>query len=311
MATLSFEGETHGEIVVKVRRWLASLEGEEDGHISTTEAIEQGAELTKDALRIIASAAPEPVAQNEVVKALTAMGYKATDATKEALVDGLDTVEEVTGGSVVKRARDVAEQAVYEMNATIASRSSRPRPAGRGGRSPAPRPGRASREECRVAEIEIGMGKAGRRAYGLDDIAIVPSRRTRDPEDVDLSWEIDAFTLRPADHGRGHGQRGQPGHAPSRSAARRRRRPRTSRACGPATTTPSRCSPRSPAARRRRPSARLQELYAEPDQARADPRPHQGDPRRRAWSRAASVTPAARCRAFADAARSPPSSTCS
>ena len=44
-----------------------------------------------------------------------------------------------------------------------------------------------------MAEIEIGMGKAGRRAYGLDDVALVPSRRTRDPEDVDLSWEIDAF----------------------------------------------------------------------------------------------------------------------
>lgn len=42
-------------------------------------------------------------------------------------------------------------------------------------------------------EIEIGRGKSGRRAYGLDDIAIVPSRRTRDPEDVDISWEIDAF----------------------------------------------------------------------------------------------------------------------
>ncbi|CAN5764000.1 GuaB3 family IMP dehydrogenase-related protein [soil metagenome] len=44
-----------------------------------------------------------------------------------------------------------------------------------------------------MAEIEIGMGKDGRRAYGLDDLALVPSRRTRDPEDVDLSWEIDAF----------------------------------------------------------------------------------------------------------------------
>jgi IMP dehydrogenase len=44
-----------------------------------------------------------------------------------------------------------------------------------------------------VAEIEIGRGKSGRRAYGFDDIAIVPSRRTRDPEDVDISWEIDAF----------------------------------------------------------------------------------------------------------------------
>jgi hypothetical protein len=44
-----------------------------------------------------------------------------------------------------------------------------------------------------MAEIEIGIGKSGRRAYGFDDIAIVPSRRTRDPEDVDISWEIDAY----------------------------------------------------------------------------------------------------------------------
>ncbi|MDQ3766679.1 MAG: GuaB3 family IMP dehydrogenase-related protein [Actinomycetota bacterium] len=44
-------------------------------------------------------------------------------------------------------------------------------------------------------EMEIGIGKSGRRAYGLDDIAIVPSRRTRDADDVDISWEIDAFKL--------------------------------------------------------------------------------------------------------------------
>ncbi|MGE3441694.1 MAG: GuaB3 family IMP dehydrogenase-related protein [Acidimicrobiia bacterium] len=44
-----------------------------------------------------------------------------------------------------------------------------------------------------MAEIEIGLGKSGRRAYGFDDIAIVPSRRTRDPEDVDITWEIDAY----------------------------------------------------------------------------------------------------------------------
>jgi IMP dehydrogenase len=44
-----------------------------------------------------------------------------------------------------------------------------------------------------MAEIEIGRGKSGRRAYGFDDIGIVPSRRTRDPEDVDISWEIDAY----------------------------------------------------------------------------------------------------------------------
>ena len=39
-------------------------------------------------------------------------------------------------------------------------------------------------------DIEIGRGKTARRAYGLDEIAIVPSRRTRDPEDVDISWSL-------------------------------------------------------------------------------------------------------------------------
>src|ERR1700685_141613 len=39
-------------------------------------------------------------------------------------------------------------------------------------------------------EIEIGRGKKGRRAYGFDDIAIVPSRRTRDPDDIDTTWKL-------------------------------------------------------------------------------------------------------------------------
>jgi len=42
-------------------------------------------------------------------------------------------------------------------------------------------------------ELDIGIGKSARQAYGFDDIAIVPSRRTRDPEDVDISWQFDAF----------------------------------------------------------------------------------------------------------------------
>jgi IMP dehydrogenase len=44
-------------------------------------------------------------------------------------------------------------------------------------------------------EIEIGIGKTARRAYGFDEVAIVPSRRTRDPDDVEVSWEIDAWTF--------------------------------------------------------------------------------------------------------------------
>ena len=42
-------------------------------------------------------------------------------------------------------------------------------------------------------EVEIGRGKKARRAYGFDDIAIVPSRRTRDPDDVDVSWTLGPY----------------------------------------------------------------------------------------------------------------------
>jgi IMP dehydrogenase len=44
-----------------------------------------------------------------------------------------------------------------------------------------------------VSDIEIGRAKRGRRVYAFDDIAIVPNRRTRDPEDVSVSWTIDAY----------------------------------------------------------------------------------------------------------------------
>src|SRR4029450_3152753 len=44
-------------------------------------------------------------------------------------------------------------------------------------------------------DIDIGKGKTARRAYGFDEVAIVPSRRTRDPDDVDISWEVDAWTF--------------------------------------------------------------------------------------------------------------------
>ncbi|MGH3344390.1 MAG: GuaB3 family IMP dehydrogenase-related protein [Carbonactinosporaceae bacterium] len=44
-----------------------------------------------------------------------------------------------------------------------------------------------------MSEVEIGRGKRGRQAYGFDDIAVVPSRRTRDPEEVSIAWQIDAY----------------------------------------------------------------------------------------------------------------------
>jgi IMP dehydrogenase len=42
-------------------------------------------------------------------------------------------------------------------------------------------------------EVEIGRGKKARRAYGFDDIAIVPSRRTRDPDDIDITWTLGPY----------------------------------------------------------------------------------------------------------------------
>lgn len=44
-----------------------------------------------------------------------------------------------------------------------------------------------------MSEIDIGIGKTGRRAYSLDEVTIVPSRRTRDADEVDVGWQLDAF----------------------------------------------------------------------------------------------------------------------
>jgi hypothetical protein len=121
MATLSFDGETQDEIVLKVKRWLQSVESPtSETRLTAVEAVERGAELTKDALRIIAAAAPAPVASNDVVKTLTSMGYKATDQTRDAMVAGLDSLEQLTGGGVVQRAEDSTSAAVWQMSSAVA-----------------------------------------------------------------------------------------------------------------------------------------------------------------------------------------------
>lgn len=120
MPKLIFEAETQADLVAQVRRWLASLEADEEGRLTVSQAVAQGADLTKDALRIVASSAPAPMAQSELVKALTGLGYQATDATKDAVVGGLENVEQLTGGSVVRRVSERGRSAVFEMNASIA-----------------------------------------------------------------------------------------------------------------------------------------------------------------------------------------------
>lgn len=44
-------------------------------------------------------------------------------------------------------------------------------------------------------QVEIGRAKSARRGYAFDDIAVVPTRRTRDPEDVSTNWSIDAYSF--------------------------------------------------------------------------------------------------------------------
>jgi hypothetical protein len=120
MPKVVFEADTHAEVVAQVKRWLASTAASDDGRLSVDQAIVQGADLTKDALRVVAAAAPAPIASNDVVRALTDMGYKATDVTRDRLRDGLASVEALTGGSVVRRVGEKGREAMFEMNAAIA-----------------------------------------------------------------------------------------------------------------------------------------------------------------------------------------------
>jgi len=117
MPTVSFEGETHDEIVAQVRTWLESAE---QGGSAVASLVNQQAAITKDALRVIAESAPGPIAENDVVKSLTKMGYKATDATRDAALSALDSLESATGGSVVKNVADQGSKAMFKMNKALA-----------------------------------------------------------------------------------------------------------------------------------------------------------------------------------------------
>ena len=119
MPTLTFEGETHDELVRKVRRWLGSVNGHQE-HLDLPEAIERASELTKDALTVIAQSAPAPIARSEVVKAMTRMGYEATDSTKKAVIAGIDALSDATEDDVVKRIEKARSSVMYEMNAGVA-----------------------------------------------------------------------------------------------------------------------------------------------------------------------------------------------
>ena len=119
MPTLSFEGETHDEIVHKVRRWLASAEGP-PAHLGPTAAVERASDLTKDALAVIAAAAPVPIAQSDVVERLVSMGYEATDQTRSAVLGGLKAVSELSEGKLFRRLEGAGRAVTYQMGTAVA-----------------------------------------------------------------------------------------------------------------------------------------------------------------------------------------------
>ena len=132
-----------------------------------------------------------------------------------------------------------------------------------------------------MSEVEIGRAKRARRVYAFDDIAIVPSRRTRDPQDVSVSWTIDAyqfdipFLAAPMDSVVSPGHRHRDGPA---------RRPRRARPRGPLDPLrrPGAAARRDPrASRRRRPPRACRQIYAEPIKPELDQRAPRRDPRRR------------------------------
>ena len=103
-----------------MRRWLASVDGVESEGLLVADVINASAELTKDALRVIAENAPGEMSQGEVVKALTNMGYKVTDASRDSAMAGLHAIESATGGSVIRNVSEAGKSALFEMNAQIA-----------------------------------------------------------------------------------------------------------------------------------------------------------------------------------------------
>jgi hypothetical protein len=118
MPELRFTGDTHPDLVRQVRAWLTSVESESGR--TASEVVEASADLTKDALRIIASSAPGPVAETELVAKLTAMGYRVTDLGRDGALAGLDGLASVADGTVVNRATEAGARVLYEMNSGVA-----------------------------------------------------------------------------------------------------------------------------------------------------------------------------------------------
>lgn len=116
MPEIRFVADTHPELVRQVSVWLESTVADR----TAADVVEGSADLTKDALRLIAAAAPAPLADSDLAKGLTALGYRATDTTRDATIAGLDGLAQVTDGTLVRRVSGGGAKAAYEMNAKVA-----------------------------------------------------------------------------------------------------------------------------------------------------------------------------------------------
>ncbi|MDG2028543.1 MAG: hypothetical protein P8J50_15655 [Acidimicrobiales bacterium] len=116
MPEVRFNADTHPELVRQVTVWLESTDSER----TAVDIVEGSAELTKDALRIVASAAPAPIADSELVKRLTELGHRSVDAQRDATLAGLDALAQVTDGTLVKKVSEEGAKAAYEMNSKVA-----------------------------------------------------------------------------------------------------------------------------------------------------------------------------------------------
>ena len=116
MPEIRFAADTHPELVRQVSVWLESTVADR----TAVDVVEGSADLTKDALRLIAAAAPAPLADSDLVKGLTALGHRATDTTRDATLAGLDGLAQVTDGTLVRRVSGGGAKAAYEMNTKVA-----------------------------------------------------------------------------------------------------------------------------------------------------------------------------------------------
>ena len=116
MPEIRFTADTHPELVRQVRVWLDSTQGER----GPADVVEGSADLTKDALRLIADAAPRPLADSDLLKGLTALGYKATDTSRDVTLATLDGLAQATDGTLVRRVGTEGAKAAYEMNVKVA-----------------------------------------------------------------------------------------------------------------------------------------------------------------------------------------------